>query len=211
MKSLAVIDDHPVYRDGLATAVSNNEGWRLIGAFESVESYLELAEVAEVVLLDYHLPGLHGPAAVARITDSGSAVLMVSGDIGRDAVIATLAAGARGYVAKHAEVSEVLQAIETISDSPTGTYVSPQLAAYLLDAHRQRGPKSLKLSTREEEVLLLVAQGERDRDIAEALFISVGTVRSHLDHIRTKTGERRRPGLTRFAVDQGLLPDPRYP
>jgi DNA-binding NarL/FixJ family response regulator len=209
MRSLAVIDDHPVYRDGLATAVSNNDEWTLIGAFESVESYLGLSAVAEVVLLDYHLPGLHGPAAVTRITDAGSAVLMVSGDIGRDAVIATLAAGARGYVAKHAEVSEILNAIAIISSSPTGTYVSPQLAAYLLDAHRERGPESLKLSPREQEVLLLVAQGERDQDIAEALFISVGTVRSHLDHIRTKTGERRRPGLTRFAVDQGLVADPR--
>jgi len=209
VKSLAVIDDHPVYRDGLASAVSSNDGWTLIGAFESVEAYLERADNAEVVLLDYHLPGLHGPAAVARITDFGSAVLMVSGDIGRDAVIATLAAGARGYVAKHAEVSEILHAIATISVSPTATYVSPQLAAYLLDAHRQKGPEALKLSRREQEVLLLVAQGERDQDIAEALFISVGTVRSHLDHIRTKTGERRRPGLTRFAVDQGLVPDPR--
>ena len=146
---------------------------------------------------------------MARITESGSAVLMVSGDIGQDAVIATLAAGARGYVAKHAEVAEILKAIETICVSPTGTYVSPELAAYLLDANRQQGPESLRLSPREREVLLLVAQGERDQDIAEALFISVGTVRSHLDHIRTKTGERRRPGLTRFAVDQGLVPDPR--
>jgi len=209
VRSLAVIDDHPVYRDGLAAAVSSLDGWTLIGAFEAVEAYLDHTETAEVVLLDYHLPGLHGPAAVSRISESGSAVLMVSGDIGRDAVIATLAAGARGYVAKHAEVSEILDAIETISASPTGTYVSPQLAAYLLDAHRQRGLDSLKLSKREQEVLLLVAQGERDQDIAEALFISVGTVRSHLDHIRTKTGERRRPGLTRFAVDQGLVPDPR--
>jgi DNA-binding NarL/FixJ family response regulator len=210
VRSLAVVDDHPVYRDGLARAVSNLEGWTLLGAFDSVESYLEFAENAEVVLLDYHLPGLHGPAAVTCITELGSAVLMVSGDIGRDAVIATLAAGARGYVAKHAEVTEILHAIETISASPTGTYVSPQLAAYLLDANRQQGPESLKLTAREQEVLLLVAQGERDQDIAEALFISEGTVRSHLDHIRTKTGERRRPGLTRFAVDQGLVPDPRH-
>jgi DNA-binding NarL/FixJ family response regulator len=209
MKSLAVIDDHPIYRDGLATAISHFEGWTLLGAFDSVERYFEMSEPAEVVLLDYHLSGLHGPAAVARITESGSAVLMVSGDIGRDAVIATLAAGARGYVAKHAEVAEILNAIETICASPSGTFVSPQLAAYLLDANRQQGPDSLRLSPREQEVLLLVAQGERDQDIAETLFISVGTVRSHLDHIRTKTGERRRPGLTRFAVDQGLVPDPR--
>jgi DNA-binding NarL/FixJ family response regulator len=210
VRSLAVVDDHPVYRDGLARAVSNLEGWTLLGAFDSVEAYLEFADNAEVVLLDYHLPGLHGPAAVTCITELGSAVLMVSGDIGRDAVIATLAAGARGYVAKHAEVTEIVHAIETISASPTGTYVSPQLAAYLLDANRQPGPESLKLTAREQEVLLLVAQGERDQDIAETLFISEGTVRSHLDHIRTKTGERRRPGLTRFAVDQGLVPDPRH-
>ena len=131
---------------------------------------------------------------------------MVSGNIGREAVLDTLAAGARGYVAKHAEVAEILGAIDTICASPTGTYVSPQLAAYLLDASRQEAGPGL-LSQREEEVLALVAQGERDQDIAEALFISLGTVRSHLDHIRAKTGQRRRAELTRFALDHGLLPD----
>lgn len=206
--TVAVVDDHPVYRDGLVGALGRNEHWELVGAFDSAESYLSHPIAAEVVLLDYHLPGLHGPAAVARIAETGSAVLMVSGDIGRDAVLATLAAGARGYVAKHAEVTEILDAISTVCASPTGTYVSPQLAAYILDAHREPGPVQLQLSSREQEVLALVAQGERDQDIAEALFISVGTVRSHLDHIRTKTGERRRAGLTRYALDQGILLDP---
>jgi DNA-binding NarL/FixJ family response regulator/class 3 adenylate cyclase len=206
--TLAVIDDHPVYRDGLAAAVAASGRFELLGAFDSVESYLDQEAGAEVVLLDYHLPGLHGPAAVARVTAGGAAVLMVSGDIGRDAVLATLASGARGYVAKHAEVSEIVDAITTICASPSGTYVSPQLAAYLLDAYRRTGPNQLQLSPREQEVLALVAQGERDQDIAEALFISVGTVRSHLDHIRTKTGERRRAGLTRYAVDQGFVAGP---
>jgi DNA-binding NarL/FixJ family response regulator len=205
--TLAVVDDHPVYRDGLAASVSSSGRWELVGAFDSVEAYLRVPTKADVVLLDYHLPGLHGPAAVARVTEAGSAVLMVYGDIGRDAVLATLAAGARGYVAKHAEVAEILDAITTICASPTGTYVSPQLAAFLLDAHRRPGPAQLQLSPREQEVLALVAQGERDQDIAEVLFISVGTVRSHLDHIRTKTGERRRAGLTRYAVDQGFVSD----
>jgi DNA-binding NarL/FixJ family response regulator len=205
--TLAVIDDHPVYRDGLAASVAHGGSWELVGAYPSVESYLEADRAADVVLLDYHLPGLHGPAAVSRVTETGAAVLMVSGDVGRDAVLATLAAGARGYVAKHAETTEILEAVTTICSSPTGSYVSPQLASYLLEATRQTGPDKLELSPREQEVLALVAQGERDQDIAEELGISVGTVRSHLDHIRTKTGERRRAGLTRYALDRGLVAD----
>lgn len=207
MTTLAVVDDHPVYRDGIASAVAKENRWHVIGAFDSVEAYLAQERVADVVLLDYHLPGLHGPTAIEQLSSAGSAVLMVSGEVGRDAVLATLAAGARGYVAKHAEVKEILEAIDIIVASPEGSYVSPQLAAYLLDAARTEGPAQLTLTERELEVLALVAAGERDRDVADTLCISVGTVRAHLDHIRTKTGQRRRVELTRYALDQGLLPD----
>jgi two-component system, NarL family, invasion response regulator UvrY len=207
VNTLAVIEDHPVYRDGLAETVASDGRWELIGAFDKVESYLAEGRVADVVLLDYHLPGLHGPPAVERLTEAGSAVLMVSGDIGRDAVLATLAAGARGYVAKHAEAAEILAAIETIAASDEGSYVSPRLAAYLLDAAKTKGPAHLALTDRETEVLALVAAGERDQDVAEQLCISVGTVRAHLDHIRTKTGQRRRAELTRYAMEQGIVPD----
>ncbi|MCU1454601.1 MAG: LuxR family transcriptional regulator [Acidimicrobiales bacterium] len=206
--SLAVIDDHPIYRDGLASVVVTKRRWEMVGAFDSVEAYLDQARAATVVLLDYHLPGLHGPAAIRQIIERGSAVLMVSGNIGREAVLGTLAAGARGYVAKHAEIPEIVEAIEAVLASPTGSYVSPRLAAYLLDASRDQGGERLQLSAREQEVLALVAAGERDQDVADALFISLGTVRAHLDHIRTKTGQRRRAELTRYAFEQGLIPDP---
>jgi DNA-binding NarL/FixJ family response regulator len=207
MTTLAVIDDHPVYRDGIASAVSRESRWEVIGAFDSVEGYLAQSQVADVVLLDYHLRGLQGPAAIERLSAAGTAVLMVSGDVGREAVLTTLAAGARGYVAKHAEIDEILEAIDAIVASPEGSYVSPRLAAFLLDAAKAKGPSRLTLTERELEVLALVAAGERDRDVAEALHISVGTVRAHLDHIRAKTGQRRRVELTRYAIDQGLLPE----
>ena len=93
MKTLAVVDDHPIYRDGLAVELQNSGIWELVGAFDSVESYLRLVNAADIVLLDYHMPGLHGPAAVAQIIESGSAVLVVSGDVGKDAVLASLSAG----------------------------------------------------------------------------------------------------------------------
>jgi DNA-binding NarL/FixJ family response regulator len=207
MRTLAVIEDHPVFRDGLTETVASDGRWEVIGAFDRVESYLANERVADVVLLDYHLPGLHGPAAVERLTEAGSAVLMVSGDIGRDAVLATLAAGARGYVAKHAEAAEILEAVDIIAASDEGSYVSPRLAAYLLDAAQGKSSSPLALTDRETEVLALVAAGERDQDVAEQLCISIGTVRAHLDHIRTKTGQRRRAELTRYALEQGIVPD----
>ena len=85
-------------------------------------------------------------------------------------------------------------------------YVSPTLAAYLLRAARQdAAPGPNALTDREREILALVAAGERDADIGEQLFISVRTVRSHLDRIRDKTGRRRRADLTRLALEQGIV------
>lgn len=209
MTTVAVIDDHPVYRQGLADAVASSPDRTIIGTFESVDAYLQSDSAADVILLDYHLPGLAGPPAVQVLTERGAAVLMVSADIGREAVLDTLAAGARGYVAKHADVPEILEAIGTVADRDNpGTYVSATLAAYLLDASKAAGPITLDLTTREQEVLAQLAAGERDQDIADALFISLGTVRAHLDHIRDKTGHRRRAELTRFALEQGIVADP---
>lgn len=209
MTTVVVIDDHPVYRRGLAQAVAASDDHEVVATFESVADYLESEQPVEVVLLDYQLPGLAGPQAVRAIVATGAAVLMVSANIARDAVLATLAAGARGYVAKEADVPEILEAIATASDpGGHGTYVSATLAAYLLDAARTSGAVNLDLSDREKEVLALVAGGERDKDIAEILCISVGTVRSHLDHIRTKTGRHRRAELTTYALRQGITPLP---
>ena len=211
MRSVAVIDDHPIYRQGLAQVIAESGEFALAGAYESVDTFEAENATADLVLLDYHLAsGPVGPDAVAILVERGCAVLMVSADIGRTAVLDTLGAGARGYVAKHAPPEEILSAIRIVSDpEDPGTYVSPALATYLLEASRGSEPARLRLSDREREVLALVAAGERDQDIAELLFISIGTVRSHLDHIRTKTGHRRRAELTRFAVDQGLLPGSR--
>lgn len=204
--TVAVIDDHPIVREGLAQVVGESKDYELQGKFDSVNAYLQAGLVADLVLLDFHLSSEPmGPEAVSILVGIGSLVLMVSADIERSSVVDTLAAGARGYVTKHAPVDELLSAIRVVTD-PTnpGTYVSPTLASVLLEATRETGHDRLELTDREKEVLVLVAEGERDQDIAELLHISVGTVRSHLDHIRTKTGQRRRADLTRYAIDENL-------
>jgi DNA-binding NarL/FixJ family response regulator len=201
---IAIIEDHPVFRQGLAQLVESKPDFALAGAYRTVEEFLAVSTTPQVVLLDLNLPGIDGPAGVRAVVERDTHVLIVSAATTRDAVLDAIAAGARGYVAKDAHPEEIITAITVIASG--GTYVSATLAAYLLAAGRaDHAPTGLGLSAREREVLSLLAQGERDEDIAEKLYISVRTVRSHLDRIRDKTGRRRRPDLTRFAMEHDLL------
>jgi len=195
---VGVIEDHPVYRNGLAQVIDGAPDLTLACAVDSVEDAPRPdLETCQVVLLDLHLPGLSGPAAVAAIRKSASAVLVLSASEAPDIVVEAMAAGATGYLSKQAAANEIVEAIRTVASG--GTYVSATLASYLL-----RSP--LHLSERERDVLELVAGGETDHDIAEILGISIRTVRSHLDRIRDKTGSRRRAELTRLAIDHGIKP-----
>ena len=155
-------------------------------------------------MLDLHLPGVHGPAAVIELAGLGHRILVVSAQADRETVLAAIAAGARGYLTKDSDGAEILRAVREVAQG--NSYVSPTLASFLLSSAReqQRAGPSFALSDRERQVLALVAAGERDQDIADALVISVRTVRSHLDRIRDKTGRRRRPELTRLAIEEGL-------
>jgi len=202
--TVSVVEDHPLYRVALARLVDGHPGFTLGAVGGSVEEFFAY-RVPEggVVVLDLHLPGLEGPAAALAVSAAGHRPLVVSAQAEQADVLAVIAAGARGYLTKSAEADEIAAAIRQIASG--GTYISPTLAAFLLDSARPRqaGPQ-LSLTPREREVLALLAEGERDADIARALTISVRTVRSHLDRIREKTGRRRRSELTRFAIREGI-------
>ncbi len=206
---VAVVEDHPLYREGLARTVEEAPDMVLVAAVPSLEAFTALAPPqVDVVVLDLHLPDVSGVGGVLRIRDSGAHILVLSASSSHELVVDAMAAGADGYLTKQAEPSEIVVAIRSVADG--GSYISPTLASLLLRTDRGdhlRGP--IGLSEREKQVLRLVAQGERDTDIAEELFISVRTVRSHLDRIRDKTGRRRRADLARLAVEQGIL-DPAY-
>jgi DNA-binding NarL/FixJ family response regulator len=202
---VAVVEDHPLYRDALVRVLDETGRIAVVVATHSVERLLaEPGPVPTVVVLDLHLPGRSGPNAVHHLTSLGHRVLAVSASDDRDEVMAALSAGARGYVPKSADAAEIGRAVEAVAQG--GNYVSPGLAATLLSAGPAAEPAHLPaLSDRERQVLGLLADGERDFDIAQELGISVRTVRSHLDRIREKTGRRRRPDLTRYAIEEGIL------
>ena len=204
MIRVGIIDDHPVFRQGLAHAVEEAEQLDLAMSAASVEEF-DGAQPGQldVIVLDLGLPGMSGPDAVGHISATGARVLVVSATGAQRDVIDAIGAGASGYLTKSSEPAEITHAVEVVGGG--GTYVSPTLAAFLLQANRnQRADNPHALTDREREILGLVASGERDSDIATQLFISIRTVRSHLDRIRDKTGQRRRADLTRLAIEEGI-------
>jgi len=200
MISVAIIDDHPLYRQGLAMAVERADDFTLMADAASIEHFDRLDVTVDVVLLDLHLPGIEGAEGVAHVCGRGPKVIVVSAAGAPDDVIDALAAGAAGYLTKDAEAEDIQRAVRAVADGQT--YVSPTLASYLISANKQRAASlEYQLSPRELEILALVAAGETDRDIAKQLFIATATVYSHLERIRDKTGARRRAQLTRLYLD----------
>ncbi len=204
---VAIIEDHPLYRQGLVQVVERAANLHLVASVGSVREMEEVGfEDVDVVLLDLHLPDCEGADAVSRVKSQHDAILIISASENRKQVVNAIAAGACGYLTKSSEEEEVSKAIATIAAG--GTYVSPVLAGYLLrDTREQDRTSDYALTAREREILSLLADGETDADIAEALFISVSTVRSHLDRIRDKTGHRRRAELARLAFEHGADDD----
>jgi DNA-binding NarL/FixJ family response regulator len=203
--TVAIVEDHPLYRLGLAQSVESGPGLDLVGTFSTIGALERETDLhVDVLLLDLHLPDGEGPDVVVRLLDRADAILVVSAAADRASVVGAIASGARGYLTKAAEADEIWRAIDMVHTGET--YVSPQLAAFLLrEARSEDASQRIDLTKRELEILSLVAEGETDADIAGQLYISIRTVRSHLDRIRDKTGRRRRADLTRLALESGAV------
>ena len=201
---VGVIVDHPAYRAAVIRVLDESPNIELGVVADSVTHFTAGHQgPGGVVLLDLQ----RDPSAVPAVVGMGHRVLVLSGHTGQQDVVGAMAAGARGYLALDADGAEILRAIRAIAAGHS--YVSPILAGFLLNSTGQRraGPR-IELSAQERRVLALVAAGERDADIAEQMAISIRTVRSYLDRIRDKTGRRRRPELTRFAIEEGIARQP---
>ncbi|MET7474298.1 response regulator transcription factor [Streptomyces sp. NPDC005648] len=190
---IAVVGDCPVFRHGVSQLIDTTPDLRLVAAAPSVDKADGCLRGAEVVLMDLQQTGPSLTAAVTKLRERGHAVLVVSPSPQIDAV-QVIQAGASGYLSRQAEADEVLRAIRTVGSGLS--YVSAP-ASHLV----KRSPG---FTEREQEILRLLANGSTDQEIAVELGISKHTVHSHLDRIGEKAGSRRRPDLTRIAVEQGL-------
>ena len=190
MTTVLVVDDHPLFRDGLAALLGTVQDIRVVGAVGSGEDAVAAVRALgpAVVLMDLNLPGMPGLEATRRIAADGrSAVLVLTMVDDDQGVLAALRVGARGYLLKGAAQEEVLAAIRTVASG--GAVFGARVAARVLAG---RPGRHEALTERESEVLALIADGRTNPEIAAALGVSLKTVQNHVSRVLTKLQLRDR-------------------
>jgi two-component system nitrate/nitrite response regulator NarL len=201
---LALLDDHPVVRSGLVASLAAYPSFTIVSQSTTVEEFVRgcRAERPDIVLL-----GLHPVVATAReIAERAPHVkIIVLASFESDAIVReAVAAGVRGYLLTSAEVGEIVAAIEAVRSG--SAYFSPKVSrAFSPDFHDEESTRLSKLTSREREVLALVARGHTSKEIALLLGVSVRTVDTHREHIKSKLEIHSIAGLTRFAVAHHLI------
>ncbi|MCF8603811.1 response regulator transcription factor [Gordonia sp. HY442] len=213
---LFLVDDHGVFRSGVRAELAGEDGLDVVGDAGTVsEAIAQITQTRpDVVLLDVHMPGGGGVGVLRGVTDAlGSdapVFLALSVSDAATDVIATIRAGARGYVTKTIDGSELADAVRRVAEGDA--VFSPRLAGFVLDSFTGKSavpephldPELDSLTKRELEVLRLLARGYTYREIAEELFISVKTVETHASNVLRKTQQSNRNALTRWAVNRQL-------
>ena len=196
------VDDHPLLREGIATLVNNQPDMVLIGeastCAEAIQQFKQHAP--DVTLLDLRLPDMSGIDVLIAIRSEfpEARIVMLTTFEGDVEVQRALQAGARGYLLKNMPPVELLDVIRQVHDGKKR--IPPEIASQLLEHLSDEG-----LTGREVEVLREVADGNRNREIAERLFISEETVKVHIKHIMEKLGANDRTQAVAIGVRRGII------
>jgi DNA-binding NarL/FixJ family response regulator len=208
---VVVVDDHQMFRRGVVAA----RGARgvVVGEAGDVDSAVRvvLAEQPDVVLLDVHLPGGGGGEVARRVHQRSPQTRFLALSVSDAAVdvIATIRAGARGYVTKNITGDELVAAIGRVADGDA--VFSPRLAGFVLDAFSGSIAVAAvdedldRLTEREREVMRLIARGYAYKEVAKELFISIKTVETHVSSVLRKLQLSSRHELTRWANERRLI------
>jgi two-component system, NarL family, nitrate/nitrite response regulator NarL len=208
-----IADDHAVVREGIRHVLSSDIGFEVIGEAANGAEAVVLAESLrpDVVVLDLSMPELSGLEAAAQIRERvpDACILVLSIHDHEEYVLQSVRAGAQGYLRKDSSPAELRGAIRALYDG--GSFFSAPVARTLSSALRnerveteQRG-RIADLTAREREVLVQIARGGTNKEIASRFGISVRTVESHREALMRKLGLRGVASLTKFAIDAGLL------
>lgn len=193
---ILIADDHPLFREGVATTLTNHPRFQIVGQAETVEETLELVDslLPDVVLLDITIPDENGIAAAKKINSAYPVVIiiMLTASDDEDDLYKALKAGARGYIIKGVNAEELTNAVLSVVDG--GTYISKGLASTLLfELAQPQDPDPLTdLSEREKQILQLVSEGLTNREIGERLFLAEKTIKHYMTNVLQKLHVRSR-------------------
>lgn len=205
---ILLADDHTIVRQGLKLILSANSDLSVVGEAANGREAVDLAQKLkpDIVLMDVAMPELNGIEATRRMVEANPRVRVLVLSMHKEAVYVReiLKAGARGYILKDAIDTELLNAVRSVAKGDG--YISPAVSGALLSDYRQnlQDPIDL-LSSREREVLQLIAEGKTNKEIATRLNLSVYTVDSHRGKIMEKLNLHSTGELVRFAMKHGLV------
>jgi DNA-binding NarL/FixJ family response regulator len=206
MIRILVIDDHPVVREGLVASLEDDPEFEVVGAAGSLEEALPLATARrpDVILLDLELPRVDGLAAIPILggAHADARVLILTAYDTDERVLGAIRSGARGYLLKGAPLNEIARAIRAVHAGET--YLEPRIAGKVV-AELRPGRKTGALSRREREVLRLIAGGQSNKQIAQALGITERTVKFHVASVLNKLGAENRAQAVALAGQRGLI------
>lgn len=207
---LLVVDDHRIMREGLISMLRNEPELEIIGEAKNGREAILLARklMPDVVIMDISMPDMNGMDAARRITSGpdGVKVIALSMYADRRFVIGMTQAGATGYLLKECAFEELIRAIRAVAGGQA--YFCPEIANVIIEEVLEKGRgnegRSRVLSSREREILQLIAEGMSTKEIARHLNMSVKTAESHRRQIMEKTGVRSIAALTKYAIKEGL-------
>lgn len=205
---ILLADDHTVVRRGFGLILSKEPDLEIVGEATNGREAVELAErlQPDVAVLDVSMPELNGIEATRRIGVVSERTRVLALSMHRDAVYVreTLRAGARGYIVKDADDDAFLVAVRAVARGDG--YVSPSVADAVLSDYRKHvtNPADL-LTSREREILQMIAEGKTNKEIANTLSLSVYTVEAHRGKLMEKLNLHNTGDVVRFALRNGLI------
>ena len=205
-----IADDHVLVRAGICELVKLLPDVEVVAQAGNGQEVLQLIEAhdPDIILMDIAMPGMNGLEAtvLAKKQFPGVRVIILSEHSGEELVFRALRSGAEGFVLKDDSVDELYSAIKAVAQG--GEHLSPKVTKRVVLGYleRQSGvEKSVRLTTRQREILQLIAEGKATKEIAKLLNISINTVKTHRLKLMEKLGAHEISGVVRYAAKLGLL------
>lgn len=205
-----IVDDHPIVREALTTLISSESGMEVLGTAVNGQDAIEKAASLhpDIILMDLVMPRMDGVHAITEIMhqNPSARILVLTSFDDDDRVLKSIQAGAAGYMLKDSKPEELLEAIRKVHAMQP--FVQPEILAKLMNNLKflqQEDNKIDTLTTREVEILKILAHGEPNQVIAGQLNISERTVTKHISNILDKLGLANRTQAAYYAIHQGLV------